>query len=132
MGNRPKPTKLRLIEGNRGHRPIPNSPQPSSMKKLPSAPRHLDKIAKREWHIRGKELFKLGLITIIDLPALEALCEWYSEWRQAKTFTAKKEAAHQMRMFMMEFGMTPSSRARVNVERIRDTKSEWDDLIGAR
>jgi hypothetical protein len=26
--------------------------------------------------------------------------------------------------------MTPSSRVRVNIEKLKDTKSEWEELIG--
>jgi phage terminase small subunit len=132
MGNKPKPPELRVFEGNRGHRPIPNSPKPSRGRKFPNAPRYLDQIAQREWRLRGKELFSLGLLTILDLPAFEAYCDWYSIWRGAKTATAKKEAAHQMRMFMLEFGMTPSSRTKVNVDKAQNNESEWEELIGVR
>ena len=132
MGNRPKPSDLRLFEGNRGHRPIPDNPKSRSEDKFPRAPRHLDKIAQREWRLRGPELYASGRLTILDFPAFEAYCDWYSEWRKAKTASAKKEAAHQMRMFMTEFGMTPSSRTKIKIDKPQDDKSEWDRLLSVR
>jgi phage terminase small subunit len=132
MANRPKPKELRLLEGNRGHRPIPETPQPRSKHSFPYAPRHLSEIAKKEWRTRGKELFRLGLLTILDIPAFEAYCEWYAEFHEAQSLTAKKEAGHQMRMFLTEFGMTPSSRTKVDVDKLSDDESEWDELIGVR
>ena len=129
MGNRPKPSELRLLEGNRGHRPIPDNPKSRSTERFPRAPQHLDKIAQREWRLRGPELYGSGRLTILDLPAFEAYCDWYSEWRRAKTITGKKEAAHQMRMFMVEFGMTPSSRTKIKIDISQDNDSKWDKLI---
>ena len=148
-GRKPKPPKLRLIEGNRKHRPILPTPNPQS--KLSYAPKWLDSLAKQEWRRISKELYALGLLTTIDRAALEGYCQCYAKWRQveekAKIGVFKTESGFisqnpyiniaikyikEMRAFLVEFGMTPSSRARVNVEKLKDTKSEWDDLIGVR
>lgn len=114
MGNKPKPTKLRLLEGNRGHRSIPNNPKPLPV--YPRPPKTLDKYGRKEWRKRGKELYRMGLLSVLDLPAFEIYCDWYSEWTRAKTLIAKKEAGHQVRMFMIEFGMTPSSRTGLSID----------------
>lgn len=126
MSKRPKPTALRVIEGNREHRPIPDNPQPRLM--FPDAPEHLDEVAKEEWRERGAELFDMGLLTIVDLPAFEAYCVWYSKFRQADSDHARKEAGHQMRMFMVEFGMTPSSRSKLDVKDINGGKSGMEEF----
>ena len=126
MGNRPKPAELRLLEGNRGHRSIPNTPKPKPVFSKP--PKTLDKYGRKEWRKRGKELYRMGLLTVLDLPAFEIYCDWYSEWIQATTLTAKKEAGHQVRMFMIEFGMTPSSRTRLSVDEEKE-ENEMEALL---
>ena len=123
MSQKPKPTQLRIIEGNRGHRPIPNNPQPKLVYEKP--PKWLDREGRREWRRRGKELYNLGILTELDLSAFGAYCYWYSEFVQATDKSYKKEAGHQMRMFMVEFGMTPSSRTKIHVQ-------EKDDEGGMR
>jgi phage terminase small subunit len=71
MVNRPKPKELRLLEGNRGHRPIPETPQPRAEPKFPYAPRHLSEFAKKEWRTRGNELFHMRLITTLVVSLVE-------------------------------------------------------------
>ena len=126
MGNRPKPAELRLLEGNRGHRSIPNTPKPKPVFSKP--PKTLDKYGRKEWRKRGKELYRMGLLTVLDLPAFEIYCDWFSEWKQATVITTKKEAGHQARMFMIEFGMTPSSRTRLNVDEEKE-ENEMEALL---
>ena len=108
-------------------------------------------LIKKEWRRISKELYALGLLTTIDRAALEAYCQCYARWREAEekvvieTFETDTGYVGQnpyiniavkyekeMRAFLVEFGMTPSSRARVNIEKLKDTKSEWDDVLGAR
>ena len=38
----------------------------------------------------------------------------------------------EMRAFLVEFGMTPSSRMRVDIDKFKDSESEWDELLGVR
>lgn len=143
MSNKPKPTELRLLEGNRSHRPIPNNPDPEKV--FPKPPKWLDRTGKKEWRKRGKELYNLGLLTILDLPAFGIYCDMYSEYEQAKKVKeseeyknlnfmdqlkvdkeiriAKDKYAQQVRMYDIEFGMTPSSRTRLDVKEVTDDKS---------
>jgi len=149
MGNKPKPPELRLIEGNRGHRPIPVTPKPK--REHPPASRWITREAKREWRRISKELFSLGLLTVVDRAALEAYCQCYARWKEAEAkvdmVCPETESGYlqqnpyigislkyvkEMRAFLTEFGMTPSSRARVNVEKLKDTKSEFERLLGVR
>ena len=146
-GRKPKPPELRVFEGNREHRIILNTPK--STPQLPYAPRWLSPIAKQEWRRISRELYALGLLTTIDRAALEAYCQCYARWREAEeklkieTFETDTgyvgqnpyiniaiKYAKEMRAFLVEFGMTPSSRVRVNIEKLKDTKSEWEELIG--
>lgn len=91
-------------------------------------------MAKAEWRRVVPELRALNLFTVVDRAALEAYCECYATWRQAQSLLAKhgltfetdkgyvqqrpevaivNNALKQMRAFMSDFGMTPSSRTRV-------------------
>lgn len=101
---------------------------------IPSCPAWLGREAKREWKRITPHLKKLGLISQIDRSALAAYCQAYHRWWEAEalikehglTFTTDKgyvqqrpevgiasSAMKQMRMFLTEFGLTPSSRTRI-------------------
>lgn len=135
VGRKPKPTALRKAQGNPGHRPLnKNEPQPTG---IPKCPPHLDAAAKREWKRIGAELIALGLLTSVDRAALAAYCASWSRWvhadEQVQKFGAVikspksgypvpnpyvsvgNTALDHMRKFLTEFGMTPSSRSRIQV-----------------
>jgi P27 family predicted phage terminase small subunit len=136
MGRRgppPKPTALRILEGNPSKRPLnPNEPKPPVG--VPDCPAHLDLDAKKEWTRLAPILDRLGMLTIVDGAALAAYCQMYSRWAKAERAIKKhgitmetengtvrrpevsiaREALHQMRQFAMEFGLTPASRSRVH------------------
>ena len=144
-GRKPKPPGLRLLEGNREHRPIADVPRPRPIR--PSAPRWMDPIAKKEWRGISRKLHRLGILTEIDLTALEAYCVCYSKWRQAEE-KAKIEVVEtdsgykaqdpyvgmalkylkELRSYQLEFGMTPSSRVRVTPYSDMDEVDKDEDL----
>jgi P27 family predicted phage terminase small subunit len=134
-GRRPKPTALKELEGNPGKRPLNRSePKPTG---IPSCPKHLDKGARAEWKRISAELIKLGLLTSVDRAALAAYCAAYSRWAEAELSVQKygavikspksgypiqnpyvgiaNTAMDQMRKFMVEFGLTPASRSRLQM-----------------
>lgn len=132
-GRRPKPSAIRELEGNRGHRPINKSePKPSG---IPTCPKHLDKVAQTEWKRISAELQQMGLLTAVDRAALAAYCQSYSRWAAAEAGLQKhglvikapsgypinspyvgiaNTALDQMRKFLVEFGLTPASRSRIS------------------
>lgn len=138
-GRKPKPTKIHILEGGRKktHRALPeNEPKPDTLQKLPRAPKELSDVGKKEWKRTGKELQKLGLLTQIDLSAFHVYCETYSIWIDAihnihklgmlikapsgypmvtPYMSIANKASEKMAKFLTEFGMTPSSRSRINV-----------------
>lgn len=70
-----KPTALRVIEGNRGKRPInKNEPQPEVG--MPPMPVELagDADAVAMWREVSPELYAVGVLTTVDGPALSAFC----------------------------------------------------------
>ena len=136
-GPKPKPTALKLLHGNPGHRPL-NADEPQPEKAIPDCPEHLDAPARLEWERLTPELFRLGLLTRIDAAALAAYCQAYSRWQEAEGVIASegitavnlktgcvhvhpavsiaKESMRLVREFMVEFGLSPASRARLKVE----------------
>jgi P27 family predicted phage terminase small subunit len=133
-GRKPKPTSMKLLAGNPGNRPL--NTMEAKVGGVPACPSHLDQRARIEWNSLAPELERLGLLSSIDRAALAAYCEAYSEWAQAcsilKDMGAKKwvkkfrgqeipspwlsvrnKAADRMRRFLVEFGLTPSSRSRI-------------------
>ena len=79
-GRKPKPPRLKVIEGNPGKRGMEKAiPEPESV--MTKAPAHLDVIAKGEWNRVVPELVRWGLFTKLDKAALEAYCVAYSQWR---------------------------------------------------
>ena len=137
MSNKPKPTNLKILEGNPGKRPLnKNEPKPKS--NLIECPDYLkkDKLAFNEWQRIVPELYLLGLLTKIDRTALELYCSQYSIYRQAlktinedglittnirqgdkanPTVAIAREAAKIIKSICVEFGLTPSSRSRISL-----------------
>ena len=148
-GRKPKPAELRLLEGNREHRRIPETVKPK-VKRIP-APHWLHPEAKKEWKRMVRELQPLGLFTVIDKVALEAYCQLYAKWKAAEQkaelhifetdsgyksinpyINVALKYAKEMRAYLVEFGMTPSARTRVNVDKLKDEAAEWDELLASR
>ena len=134
MTGKPKPTALRLIEGNPSRRPFnKNEPKPAPV--IPKCPCHLNAAAKVEWKKIAKTLHKLGLLTEIDGGQLALYCQAWGRWVEAedalkkhgaivtvpKTGRPRKspylavanKAMEQVQRALSEFGMSPASRARV-------------------
>ena len=150
-GPRPKPRNLILLNGNAGHHVLPKNPvEPTP--EIPKPPAHLDSVAKKEWKRIAPELFKLGLLSVVDRASLEGYCENYAiyihmkrairdQGGYAKYIAGKnsqtipelatmKSAWVMIKAFASEFGMTPSSRGRMNVERPKDAIDPLDAFLG--
>ena len=148
-GRRPTPTKL--LEQRGAFKINPNrrrDKEPAATGK-PKMPRHLDKAAKAEWKRITALLESMGVLSETDAPSIEQYCETYSEWRKAKDNVAKtgqaivrssangaptvtknpfiavkQAAAAQCYRYLVEFGMTPASRSRLQVE-AKETGTDW-------
>ena len=132
--NKPKPTVLKLLEGNPGKRPLNmNEPKPDSQ--IPECPMWLEAEAKIEWDRIVPELHKLRLLTKIDITALIGYCQSWARYVEAEKYlsdndtifitnTGYMQQVPQVGMsqkylklcqsFMTEFGLTPSSRAKLS------------------
>ena len=143
MPNLPKPTALKILAGNPGHRPL-NKREPRPRVHLPAVPAHLDAIAKAEWRRMGKLLVGVGVMTEIDGTGLAAYCTAYSTWVQARQnieqygmvilspkekfpiqspyLSIANKAFDQMVRLLSEFGALPASRTRVQMTAEPDTR----------
>lgn len=138
-GRKPKPTRIKEVEGNPGRRPLNlREPKPDFPPGLPEPPEHLGPHARKEWSRAGKLLLDSRILTVADLPALEAYCVIYGRWSEAERnlqrsglvvrvkgqpfpqlnpfLIVANQCLKQMRAFLVEFGMTPSSRVRIAAE----------------
>lgn len=87
MGQRgplPKTTKRKLLEGNPGHRPLPeDEPEPRLLAQIPPAPDWLSARASRVWDLVASELHAADMLASLDLSILELFAVAYDQWRSA-------------------------------------------------
>lgn len=82
-GRPPKPTRLKVLTGNPGKRPLNDSePQPDPTP--PRCPSWLSRQAKAQWKKLAPELTRLGLLTSVDEGALAGYCSALAELRHAE------------------------------------------------
>lgn len=163
MGKRgppPKPTVLKLIRGNPGHQALnKHEPQPTLPVQPPEAPEFLEGFAREEWNRIIVELYRLRLVTAVDINPLAAYCESYRRWRTAvETLTEMERsdpvthglivktqsggtapnpfvliaqnAARNMVRYAAEFGLTPAARSRItDASSATAPVSKFDGLI---
>ena len=132
-GRKPIPTRLKVLRGNPGRRPLPaGEPQPRV--RLPRPPDELSDRAKREWRVTGRELRALGLMSGIDVAQFAAYCQSYARWLEVTALLKSspvllkiegqvvvnpllrvaRDAQEQFTRALAEFGMSPVSRTRVH------------------
>lgn len=147
---KPKPTRMKILEGNPGRRPLPkNEVSPKVTEKIPRPPSHLSRAAKKEWKSISEKLNNLGLLTELDVTALALYCQAYSRWVEAEEKLAltglvvrttngniinspyvniASASMKECHKFLVEFGMTPSSRTKVSAVS-KTKKSKFTGLI---
>src|SRR5205085_7950964 len=76
-GRRPKPTRLKMLTGNPGKRPL-NQDEPKPEASIPDCPPELSPAARQEWDRLAAELGALRMLTNLDRAALAAYCTAYA------------------------------------------------------
>ena len=152
-GRRPTPTALKLVTGNPGKRAL-NKKEPKPKAKAPPCPAHLDANGKAAWKKLCALLGKMGVLTEADGLALERLCDCYSDIlqcrelieRDGRTYTTTDQNSNtliknnpavnqlraadaQFKSYLVEFGLTPAARTKVNVDLPDGDKKE--DPLGS-
>lgn len=133
-GRKPLPTNLKVLKGTLRKDRLLNEPQPEIC--IPDPPSVLDEIALEEWHSISVLLYEQGLLTELDRAMLAGYCTTFSRWVKAEAALKKSamliktsknslvqnplisisnKSMELMHMFLSEFGMSPSSRTRINV-----------------
>lgn len=147
-GRKPKPTEIKKLEGNPGKRAL-NKKEPKPETAIPICPPHLKGAARTEWARITTELHALKIISRIDRAALAAYCQAWEDYvkackqveKEGAVIISDKGGAYQnpwvsiknssmdrMVRISSEFGMTPSSRARVKVE-APDEEDEMANML---
>jgi P27 family predicted phage terminase small subunit len=146
-GRKPKPTRLKVLTGNPGKRPL-NVAEPRPEVAIPDCPAELGETARREWNRLVGELAALKLLTNFDRVALAAYCGAYALWAEATeaiqkygvminspfgypvqspyVSVANRQAEIMMRI-ASEFGFTPASRSRISTH-ANTEPTLFDDL----
>jgi P27 family predicted phage terminase small subunit len=137
MPNPPKPTQLKLLQGNPGQRPLnTNEPVPPEGELLAPAwwPKRGD--AETEWDRIVPILQSMRILTVADRTALVAYCEQWAMYCEAMqdiqaygglvegqkgnlvrnpALQTARDCLSMVQSFCREFGMTPSSRSRISL-----------------
>ena len=134
-GRKPKPTALKVLEGDRGkgRRPL-NEHEPIPPRGGVKCPSWLLPEAKKEWKRLASSLEAMGVLTMADLTAFAGYCQAYARWREAEDFITQHGSIFKtpsgyvqqvpqvsiaqqnlkiMQSFATEFGLTPACRARI-------------------
>lgn len=143
-GPLPKPTSLRVIEGNPSRRPLPRG-EIQGNPAMPSPPDHLQGEALAEWNRVAPGIHAMGILTCDDMPVLAAYCHAYETWAEARRAINKmretgklgaglmikttngnyvqnpligiaNNAGRDMVNFAGHFGLSPAIRARLAIE----------------
>jgi len=137
-GRKPLPTNLHILNGNPSNLDLEKRKklEPKPNRTIPKCPEWLNEEAKKEWKRIVPELKRLGLLTSIDGGALAGYCQAWGRYVEAekkiteqglvlKTHSGYKQVIPEVtiaqkylqicKSFMVEFGLTPSSRSRISV-----------------
>ena len=136
-GRRPAPTRLKVVRGNPGKRPL-NAKEPQPKTQLSEAPEHLNDEAKREWKRAGEMLADLGVVTELDRSAFAGYCQAWADckrlteqlnemaswtWQSGKGYrqqvpeiSMRRECWTRLKEAGSRLGLDPSSRSGLHVE----------------
>lgn len=160
-GSNRKAAELKKLQGNQGHRDlkvraIKGAPG------LPAMPPGLTKVAQKEWKAIVPLLVRMGVdLSAGDGKALAAYCSCYAQWMLAEaeidqhgitipTFhladgeliamdrkvnpavRVRSDALRQMKSFLIEFGLTPASRCKLEVKDHGGTQDPLEDFLSGK
>ena len=134
-GRKPLPNAIKKITGVRKSR-IKNEPKMPKLRDS-DAPDYLDELGKEKWNQLYPILKRTGVLLATDADILAVCCDAYSTWRkankelhlavsleietpnggrqQAPIVATERNARLTYMRALTELGLTPSSRARLNV-----------------
>lgn len=90
-GPPPKPTALKLLQGNPGRRPINDKePMPDTATPDEEPPIPLGDEARQIWRAMVPMMTKIGLLTVCDTRLLARYCDLFVRWIKARDFIDQK------------------------------------------
>lgn len=148
-GRKPLPTNLKILQGTaRADRITGDEPMPDPA--VPECPEHLNEAARAEWDRLAPQLCELRVLSDLDAAALGAYCQTFARWADAERHVQEggaviqtpngclqvnpwlsvcHESLRQMRAYLVELGLTPSARTRLQVAPPKPTSSKWEGLL---
>ena len=146
-GRKPKPTAIKILEGNPGKRPL-NDNEPVPTGEIPECPTWLLPAAKKEWERVAPILQELGLLTSVDVKVFAAYCQSSARYEQAEAEINELmiendkgvlrpdpliTVAHTYMKKMIEagslLGLNPSARSRLSVDKRKSEDDDMEDLL---
>ena len=147
-GRTPKPTALKVVTGNPSKRAL-NKNEPKPDLRIPECPEYIVGNAKNAWDKLAVMLESMGVLTIADGLALERLCECYAEILECRELIELngrvyssvsgedgmllkanpavgqlQDADRRFKSYLVEFGLTPASRSKIQVIQKEDDKQD--------
>lgn len=135
-GRSPKPSHLKIVEGNRGKRALnKQEPDPAYLNDL-TAPDYFSPSAKLIWDEIVPELRAAKLLTAVDVPMLHMACEAIASYRRAAAkcdleyqgeYAGDRKSISYWEMIksmsfkqcmnaLQQFGMSPAARTRIAIQ----------------
>lgn len=160
-GHNKKAAELKKLQGNQGHRDL-NVRAVKGAPGLPTMPPGLSKVAQKEWKTILPLLVRMGVdLSAGDGKALAAYCSCYAQWMLAEEEIAtngitiqsfhladgelvamdrkvnpavrvRSDALRQMKSFLIEFGLTPASRCKLEVKDHGGAQDPLEDFLSGK
>ncbi len=147
-GRPPKPTALKILQGNPGHRRL-NEHEPQLDVEAPECPEYLDEIAQAEWNRVIPILLRMRVLTEADQMNLGILCQSFSRMVFAQREMAKAGILYKsdkgyiqqspllgiihreisiISKISGEFGLTSAARVRLHALPEEGPRNKWADI----
>ena len=152
-GRKPMPSAVHELRGDYEKKPQRRrTNEPIPPKEKPQFADFLNDIAKTEFEFITNIMDKMKILSQADQSALTMYCQTFSQWREAvdmcakygswvlgkdkngNPFTTRNEwdrirerSADSCRKWLIEFGLTPSARTRLQVD--DDVKDDFDQFL---
>jgi len=152
-GRKPIPSNLHVLNGNPSKIKDLGKNEPKPAPIVPGMPDWLDDIAVREWERLAPKLTRLGLLTEIDYIPFAILVQEYSDMIQLRYYIKEHGRTYEhenvkgnanettrpevymlqkcilnIKAYCVEFGLTASSRGRIQVPGV-DDEDVFDDMF---
>lgn len=135
----------------KGRTPLPKAAQNGIQKtNEPTCPGYLDDIAREEWAFICSALKEIGVLQSTDRAGLELYCKAYSRAKKMAALIEKEgevitspnhylqphpaiaimeSAENTCTKWLIQFGLTPAARTKLDISRKSDSMERWKGLI---